>query len=139
MYSVFDNNKYALTFSGHETFPLRQTWLKKVIDMSSNKLILKSKFSSPQQFAELGVGKNMLTSMKYWALACGVIAEHDSSHFRITELGERVFLEDGYDPYSESVTTTWLLHWSLASAGYKATSIYYIFNRLNSSKFKKMM
>lgn len=137
MYSVLDNTKYALTFSGHETFPLRQTWLKKVVRISSNGLIEKKKFSDPRQLAELGVGKNMLASMKYWASACGVIAEYDNAHFKLTELAEKVFSDDGLDPFSESVTTTWLLHWILASTGYKATSIYYVFNRLNISKFKK--
>nr|MBF4306793.1 DUF4007 family protein [Vibrio anguillarum] len=53
MYSVLDNTKYALTFSGHETFPLRQTWLKKVVRISSNGLIEKKKFSDPRQLAEL--------------------------------------------------------------------------------------
>ncbi|WP_253664584.1 DUF4007 family protein [Vibrio sp. Y20_XG_PY13] len=137
MYSVLDQNKYSLTFSGHETFPLRQTWIKKVIDMSVNGLIEKKKFSDPQQFAELGVGKNMLASMKYWALACDVMTEYDNSHFKLTALSDKVFSDSGLDPYSESVTTTWLLHWVLASTGYKATSIYYVFNRLNASKFKK--
>lgn len=137
MYSVLDKTKYALTFSGHETFPLRQTWLKKVVNIASNNLIKKKNFSDPQQFAELGVGKNMLASMKYWALACGVITEHDNFHFQLTELAEKVLTDGGLDPYSESITTTWLLHWILASSGYKATSIYYVFNRLNASKFKK--
>ncbi|HGH6037529.1 TPA: DUF4007 family protein [Vibrio cholerae] len=137
MYSALDNPQYALTFSGHETFPLRQTWLKKVVKISTNGLIEKKKFSDPQQLAELGVGKNMLASMKYWALACGVIEEYDNAHFKLTELAEKVFSDDGFDPFSESVTTTWLLHWILASSGYKATSIYYVFNRLNTNKFRK--
>ncbi|EII2378423.1 DUF4007 family protein [Vibrio cholerae] len=137
MYSALDNPQYALTFSGHETFPLRQTWLKKVVKISTNGLIEKKKFSDPQQLAELGVGKNMLASMKYWALACGVIEEYDNAHFKLTEFAEKVFSDDGFDPFSESVTTTWLLHWILASSGYKATSIYYVFNRLNTNKFRK--
>ncbi|TVL60745.1 hypothetical protein AYJ00_02605 [Shewanella algae] len=137
MYSALDNPQYTLTFSGHETFPLRQTWLKKVVKISTNGLIEKKKFSDPQQLAELGVGKNMLASMKYWALACGVIEEYDNAHFKLTEFAEKVFSDDGFDPFSESVTTTWLLHWILASSGYKATSIYYVFNRLNTNKFRK--
>ena len=44
-----NSKKYPLSFSGHETFPLRQMWLKKVTDIAdSDGEILKKKFSDPK-------------------------------------------------------------------------------------------
>lgn len=84
------NSAITLAFSGHETFPLRQMWIKKVVDMAdANGLIKKAKFNSAEFIAELGVGKNMLASMKHWAQACQIITEHDLSSFALTELAKK--------------------------------------------------
>lgn len=137
MQGILEHKDHSLNFSGHETFPLRQTWLKKIVGIAEKQLIDKKKFTDPLLLAELGVGKNMLSSMKYWATVCGVIAEYDKSNFCVTDLGSKLFSDDGLDPYSESLTTTWLLHWMVASRGHRATTIYFLFNKLNSHKFRK--
>lgn len=112
--------------------------VKKIVDIADEEgNIEKKKLSDPQLIAELGVGKNMLSSMKHWALSCEIIKESTSSLFTLTELAKKILSRKGLDPYSESITTTWLLHWILASKGNRSTSIYYMFNRLNSNKFKK--
>lgn len=80
-------------FSGHETFPLRQLWLKRHITkfLSFMKLIvimlLKPFFSAPDAIERFGVGKNMVAAIKHWALACDVIREHtDKNGFEIEKL-----------------------------------------------------
>lgn len=134
----FINSSITLSFSGHETFPLRQMWIKKVVDMAEpNHLIKKAKFNSVEFIAELGVGKNMLASMKHWAQACQIIEEHDLSNFALTELAKTIFLHNGYDPYSEQASSTWLLHWNLARKSERATTCYWLFNRINSGGFSK--
>ena len=138
MNHMMDQNSFPLSFSGHETFPLRQMWLKKVVDIADqNGEILKRSFSDPEQIALLGVGKNMLSSMKYWALVCGVISEKTTSSFVLTDLAEQIFSDEGYDPYSEYTTTAWLMHWNLAKFGTKATTIYWVFNKINSPSLSK--
>ena len=66
-------------FSGHETFPLRYGWLKKVHDAvrenEQQGVDGKQVFSSEDAIARFGVGKNMVASMRYWALAAGMLAE----------------------------------------------------------------
>lgn len=132
------NSAITLAFSGHETFPLRQMWIKKVVDMAdANGLIKKAKFNSAEFIAELGVGKNMLASMKHWAQACQIITEHDLSSFALTELAKKIFLHNGHDPYSEQASSTWLLHWNLARKSDRATTCYWLFNRINSGGFSK--
>lgn len=132
------NSAITLAFSGHETFPLRQMWIKKVVDMAdSNRLIKKAKFNSNEFIAELGVGKNMLASMKHWAQACQIIEEYDPSSFVLTDLAKKIFLHNGHDPYTEQASSTWLLHWNLARKSERATTCYWLFNRINSGGFSK--
>ena len=132
------NTQYPLYFSGHETFPLRQMWLKKVIDIAdSNGEILKKKFSDPKLIAELGVGKNMLAAMKHWAQACEIIDAKSIGCAFITDFGNAIFGNGGLDPYSEHPVTIWFMHWKLAKQGSKATTLYWAFNRLNSPSFSK--
>lgn len=132
------NSAITLAFSGHETFPLRQMWIKKVVDMADvNHLIKKAKFNSAEFIAELGVGKNMLASMKHWAQACQVIEEYDAGSFALTDLAKKIFLHNGHDPYSEQASSTWLLHWNLTRKSDRATTCYWLFNRINSGSFSK--
>jgi hypothetical protein len=62
-------------FSGHETFPLRQLWLRKAFDAVANTPSNEAKtvFTDEAAIARFGVGKNMVSSMRFWASACHVI------------------------------------------------------------------
>ena len=72
-------------FSGHETFPLRYGWLKKVyeaIEASVDDPNNKSVFLSEQAIARFGVGKNMVASMRYWALAARTLIDDSKGNFK---------------------------------------------------------
>jgi hypothetical protein len=125
------------SFAGHESFPFRYTWLRKAMKFVA---------SDPQAFGrddaivELGVGKNMVKSMRHWALACGVIEEVAGTRGRelkVSEFGERLFEDDGWDPYLEDHGTLWLLHACLASNPEWATTWYWVFNNLPQPEFTK--
>ncbi|PAX99840.1 hypothetical protein CKO50_19205 [Pseudoalteromonas sp. HM-SA03] len=133
-----NNKRPTLAFSGHETFPLRQMWLKKVVDIADNNGdILKKSFSDARLIAELGVGKNMLASMRHWAHCCEVIQEKSNGYVSVSDFGSKIFGLQGLDPYSEHPTTTWLVHWKLAQRESKATTLYWVFNRINTPTFSK--
>ena len=100
-------------------------------------VIEKKKFSDPEQIAKLGVGKNMLSSMKHWSIACGMLKDSKSNQLELSNLAKDIFLDDGYDPYSEKPITQWLLHWELTKSNRKATTIFYLFNRIRNSSFSK--
>ncbi len=129
-----------VSFSGHETFPLRTTWLKKAYDGVRKE---PSAFSDDDAMVRFGVGKNMVRSMRHWALACGILAEDpeatsvQKAALKPTPLGERLFADDGWDPYMEDPATVWLLHWQLASTPQRATTWYYAFNLLPRVEFTK--
>ena len=59
----------ATNFSGHETFAFRYTWLKKGVDAFTADADV---FRSERAIVTLGVGKNMVSSIRYWAGATGV-------------------------------------------------------------------
>lgn len=129
-------------FSGHETFPLRYSWLKKAFEAvgarrndTNNRLI----FSAEDAISTFGVGKNMVGAMRYWALAAGIISDTSRTFkgpYVTTDFGEAIFNDaDGWDPYIEDPATLWLLHWQFASNPLPTTTIHYAFNHFHSASF----
>jgi hypothetical protein len=107
-----------LQFSGHDSFICKHFWLKKGYDFISHR----GNFSNESAVIELGVGKNMVTSISYWLKAFGVLDAHNKT----TELGDFLFHnKKGIDPYIENLATVWLLHYSLIKT--KKASIYNLF------------
>lgn len=99
----------AFKFSGHESFPCKTLWLKKGYDFVFNR----NDFNSPNAVITLGVGKNMVASIRYWLRAFGV-TDNDV----LTELGKYLFDENkGKDKYLEDIATLWLLHFNLVFSG----------------------
>lgn len=124
-------------FSGHETFPLRQMWLKKVFDHAvEGELIRKSAFADEKAIADFGVGKNMVASIRHWALACGVIFE-DGDNFRIHSLAKEILRDGGLDPYAENPATAWLAHWQLAGRCFRSTTWHWLFNHVTAPTFTR--
>lgn len=130
------------TFSGHETFTFRYPWLKKGVDgLKTNQQI----FTSDSAIVELGVGKNMVTSIRHWCLVTGMIEEvatepgSRATTLQISELGRRLLLDSAksWDPYLEDDATLWLLHWRLVTNPEKATTWYVAFHRLREAEFTR--
>ena len=126
-------------FSGHETFPLRQLWLQKAYSaVSEDTPSARSVFGDDDAIVRFGVGKNMVTAIRFWATACRVIAEDsDGQGYVPTQLGHDIFAVDGYDPFCERPVTTWLMHWILASTSDKTTTWHYLFNYVVQQVFDR--
>lgn len=140
MTNIIESQVYKPYFSGHETFPLRQMWLKKAFNQRSREnTIEKSKFSDESSIARFGVGKNMVSSIRHWAIACRVIEDPKDPHlpFTITPHGEAIFSDNGLDPYSEDPATAWFVHWCLAGEGHRATTWFWLFNRVTAPTFTR--
>ena len=116
---------YTPHFSGHETFPLRYGWLKKVFDRvaeTENEPDNRNICWDDDAIARFGVGKNMVASMRHWAKATGIVKEPTGTDaVRPTELGRLLFGPNGLDPYMEHPATLWLIHWQLAARPEKTT------------------
>jgi len=127
-------------FSGHETFPLRYGWLHKAVNL----LIFNDNEHAHDSIVTLGVGKNMVNSIRYWAELAGVI-EADKSSARSTfvpaNLGRFLFLSNASqgnaDPYLERIGSIWLVHYCLNAKDDVLTSYRYFFNYCNFQSFEK--
>lgn len=102
-----------LKLSGHDSFHCRPYWLKKGFDFIQEG----NKFSDKAGI-ELGVGRNMVNSIRFWLKAFDLVDENDE----LTSLAEKIFSDDGWDPYLEDEATLWLLHYKLCAVQY--SSIY---------------
>lgn len=117
-----------ITFSGHDSFQCRQLWLKKGYDFVKEG----NNFNQEDAVVKLGVGKNMVSSIRFWLKAFNVIDQKDEP----TEFGQKMFeLEAGYDPYLEDEGSLWLLHYQLVKTGF-ASAYNLIFNELRKEKMQ---
>lgn len=122
------------SFSGHQTFPFRYTWLKKGVDAVIKKSTI---FSSDDAYVDLGVGKNMVSSIRHWCMVAGLLEIKDKQRGELkpTTLSEDIFSEDGFDPYLEDPATLWLIHWKIATQKEQATAWYWAFNICRENRF----
>ena len=117
-------------FARHETFHPRHGWVKKGFDAASKDPNVFARDNAP---LVLGVGKNMVRSIRYWCTALKVLEPStrlpDEGGLGPTVLGMRL-LDDhrGYDPYLEDPGSLWLLHWNLLQPPCLASAWYYAFN-----------
>lgn len=121
-------------FSGHETFSLRYGWLEKAYHAVSSSS--ENPFSRLEAIAELGVGKNMVSSIKYWALATGFLLQ-EGDVFRASKYAEDLMAPES-DPYLEKADSLWRIHYELAKNP-RNTGTYFLFNFLNENIFDKAM
>lgn len=124
------------SFSGHQTFPFRYTWLKKGVDAVTEDPTV---FSSEGASVILGVGKNMVSSIRHWCSVTGLIKtdSYQRGRFIPTELGTAIFDDkDGFDPYLDDPATLWLIHWQITANINQATAWYWAFNVFRENQFE---
>lgn len=125
----FDSGKVA--FGCHETFGLRYSWLSKGFQALMKRPDL---FDSDDSIVELGVGKNMVSSIRYWLRACQLTTPQKPDE--ALSIGSLIFNEqDGLDPYLEDEATIWLMHWLVATNSTLATSWFWFFNKFHKPEF----
>ena len=125
-----------MLFAGHETFHLRDGWLHKGITaIKANPLIFGDQFATD----ELGVGRNMVNSIRYWLTALGVAIESkekvDGKPKPKLELSPLGKLIAKHDPFIEEDTTLWILHYNLVTNIERATTWYWLFNKFPMKRF----
>jgi hypothetical protein len=109
-------------FSGHETFHCKSFWIKKGFDF----IDLKNDFKDQEAVVELGVGKNMVSSVNFWMHAFE-IQKNDT----LSDWAKLVFENNGLDPFLENIGTNWLLHFHLLQNDYASI------NKIAFNQFRK--
>ncbi len=124
------------SFSGHETFPFRYPWLKKGFDAVREDPCV---FLRDEALTTLGVGKNMVRSIRHWCLTAGVLEEspRGGGLLQPTGLGKLLLADSGLDPYLEDPATLWLLHWQIASNRARATTWFWAFSHFHEPEFTR--
>ena len=106
-------NSRSFRFSGHETFAFRHAWLPKAYRLLKHDSFAFS--DEDKAMIQLGLGKNMVRSLRFWVEAAGVARPVSDRGLQLTEFAHDVFESQGFDPYLEDVRTLWLLHWNLSA------------------------
>lgn len=133
---MYNNHTSELRFAGHETFTLKQLWLRKAVRFAQSALCEggEPNFRDEGTIMQLGLGKNMVSSLRFWSVACGIL--DPSSKLAPTHEAELIFGENddqGLDPYMQSLTTSWFAHWKLCSDRSRLTTFWYLFNCVNNN------
>ena len=124
-------NPSKTSFGRNETFNLRYSWLNKGLkELKQNK----SLFLLEEAPLILGVGKNMVNSIKYWLNAYQIVDFSSGEPFQ-TKFGKTI---EKNDPYLEDIKSLWLLHWKLCTNPNQATFYYWFFNCYKKNKFTKI-
>lgn len=138
-FHTFEPGK-KLKFSGHQTFAFRYGWLEKGV---------KSIAESPEAFAkddaivDLGVGKNMVESIRHWCQVAQLIEPCAASKKDLTPgfcpspIARKLFLRPGWDSFLEDDASLWLIHWLLVSNPAVQTSWQMIFGHFHRPDFSK--
>lgn len=115
-----------LIFTGHDTFHCRNYWLKKGLDH----IWANQKFNK-EAVISLGVGNNMVNSIRFWIRSFGLIDKEGIPN----DIAKRLFEDKGFDPFLEDIGTIWLLHYLLVKSEF--SSIYsLIFNYFRKERIE---
>ncbi len=122
-------------FKGHQSFSIRSGWLYKGLKgvTEDSELFL----DIIKAMDNIGLGSNMVKSLRYWMQAVGLTEEKTSGKGRgqtLTTFGNLVFNED---LHFQRMGTLLLCHYYLACNTKKATSWYYFFNEYKQKEFIK--
>ncbi len=126
-----------MAFAKHETFYIREGWLFKgmsAIKKTESEGRLPTVFLDDDAPERLGIGQNMVRSLRFWMQATGLAEEKLERQRvqRLTPFGEQIWK---YDRYLENDATLWLLHYHLVSNEAQATTWYWFFNHFAPSTF----
>jgi hypothetical protein len=143
--SLLDSTKVRLQFAGHETFPLRYGWLKKAYDAIVKEGLLGKTaggiFNEEEAIALFGVGRNMVLSIKHWAIATDILTAEEVPGERAARIGfgrlGDILFGESLDPYLEHPGSLWMLHWMLASKPGRATVWHWAFNEFHEPSFDR--
>lgn len=116
---------------GHESFSIREGWLSKGIYEIKND----SKLFSRRDLTDvLGIGTNMVKSLKFWLQASNLIEECGKNEYKLSELGNLIY---EYDLYLENIFSLYFIHINIVNNVEKTYIWNLFFNRCNIKSFSK--
>ena len=133
-----------LKFSGHQTFPIRYGWIYKIIQEVRKGHTLSSKDNIEDQMISMGMGKNMVLSVRHWIRTLNLVTctDKNTQRYELTDLAKKLFVgNDAFDEFLDKVGTVWLLHWltqSIDSQNAELNTARWFFNYFNGVRIDKI-
>jgi hypothetical protein len=120
-----------LAYGRHESFYLRNKWVSKGLrQVTTNNNF----FYDKDNFEKIGLGKNMVRSLRFWLTALNLVEENNKKH-TLTPLGEIIFNKDRL---LERPSTIAILHSELLlNLGDTATVFNWFFTQYNETSTTK--
>lgn len=119
-----------LKLKRHESFSIREGWLAKGI---KNVKEYGNVFALQNATDILGIGTNMVKSLKYWMTATKLI-EEKNREIMLSDFGNII---NEYDPYLEDIFSWWLIHINMITNIDDAYIYNLFFNKCNIKTFTK--
>ncbi len=119
-----------LKLKRHESFSIREGWLAKGI---KNVKEYGNVFALQNATDILGIGTNMVKSLKYWMTATKLI-EEKNREIMLSDFGSII---NEYDPYLEDIFSWWLIHINMITNVDDAYIYNLFFNKCNIKTFTK--
>lgn len=119
-----------LKLKRHESFSVREGWLAKGI---KNVKEYGNVFALQNATDILGIGTNMVKSLKYWMTATKLI-EEKNREIMLSDFGSII---NEYDPYLEDIFSWWLIHINMITNIDDAYIYNLFFNKCNIKTFTK--
>lgn len=124
------------SFARHETFHPRVGWLSKAVQAVESDPAV---FGRESAIVDLGVGKNMVRAIRFWAGASKLLDGRDGGRRELhtSPFGRYLLGEHGVDPYAEDASTLWLVHWALLRQPVAAATWWWMFNEVELVDFSQ--
>lgn len=100
-------------------------------------------FSEDDALVRLGVGKNMVESIRHWCLLTQMVEEdpeikrNTGRFLQLTPVGRNLLNDGGWDPFLEDDASLWLIHWLLVSNAKIGTTWQITFSLFQRPDFTK--
>ena len=127
-------------FSGHQTFAFRYGWLEKGVRAVAERPTV---FSEDDALVRLGVGKNMVESIRHWCLVTQMVEEdpevkrNNGRALHVTPIASKLLQDGGWDPFLEDDASLWLIHWLLVTNSRIGTTWQIAFSLFQRPDFTK--
>ncbi|TYS01676.1 DUF4007 family protein [Rossellomorea vietnamensis] len=124
-----------MAYGQHQSFYLRDRWLNKAIKhlKEDNRF-----FYDKEAFEKIGLGKNMVQSLRFWVVATGVVEEKFNENRKkvhlLTPLGELIYK---YDKFIQFRDTAAIIHYNLSKDIEPATTWFWFFNEFSETAIAK--
>ncbi|MFD1020956.1 DUF4007 family protein [Thalassobacillus hwangdonensis] len=124
-----------MAYGQHQSFYLRDRWLSKAIKQLREDSRF---FYDKEAFEKIGLGKNMVQSLRFWVVATNIVEENTNEQRKkvhhITSFGDVI---DRYDRHIQFNDTAAMLHYHLTTNKESSTVWYWFFNLLEETAISK--